>query len=289
MQYAIEYGFAVPYTRPYSFCMNTPEAIGHRLDEAMRDASFRSQNALSKKSGVPQPTISRILKGAGEKGPETETLRKLAAACEVSFTWLHEGIGPKQRHSGFGNSPINEQDALEAIAEMAKYDSDEDRRQALRRQVDLALAPKPDEVLIPQYDAGGSMGNGLILDGMAGVIKSWRVDQEWLRLNVRSHTGTANLCIVTGFGPSMRPMFNPGDPLLLDRGVNTFDREDAVYFFRIGNHGYIKTVQRIPQLGGGMIYRAKSKNPDYDPFEIIEGMDFEVFGKVLTVWKSEQF
>jgi len=145
-----------------------------------------------------------------------------------------------------------------------------------------------DEVIIPQYDAGGSMGNGLILDGMVGIIKSWHVDQEWLRLNVRRHTGVNNLCIVTGFGPSMQPMFNPGDPLLVDRGVKEVD-SDAVYFFRVDNHGYIKTIQRIPTADGGIIYRAKSKNPDYDSFDIVEGMDFEVFGKVLTIWKSEQF
>lgn len=144
-----------------------------------------------------------------------------------------------------------------------------------------------DDVIIPQYNAGGSMGNGLILDGMAGVIKSWHVDHEWLRLNVRRHTGINNLCIVTGFGPSMRPMFNPGDPLLVDCGVTKID-SDAVYFFRVGNHGYIKTIQRIPTADGKVIYRAKSKNSDFDPFDIVEGMDFEVFGKVLTVWKSEQ-
>jgi len=38
-----------------------------------------------------------------------------------------------------------------------------------------------------------------------------------------------------------------------------------------------------------MIYRAKSKNPDFDAFEIDETMDFQVLVKVLTVWKIEQF
>lgn len=153
----------------------------------------------------------------------------------------------------------------------------------------MAYVLQKDEVRIPQYDVAGSMGRGLILDGMAGEIRGWNVDHEWLRLNVRHHTGVKNLCIVTGFGPSMKPLFNPGDPLLLDRGVKTFDHEDTIYFFRVGNYGFIKTVQRIPKMDGGTIYRAKSKNPDYDPFDIVDGMDFEVFGKVLTVWKSEQY
>lgn len=148
-----------------------------------------------------------------------------------------------------------------------------------------------DALLIPQYEAGGAMGHGLVLEEQPpGIIKSWTVDHEWLRLNVRHHTGIQNLCIVTGFGPSMRGMFNPGDPLLCDIGRNTVD-VDGVYFFRVGEHGFIKILQRIP-MAEGVGIRAKSKNPDYDPFDITPKMlaqegYFQVFGKVLTVWKSE--
>lgn len=145
----------------------------------------------------------------------------------------------------------------------------------------------PEDLIIAQYAAGGSMGRGLELEEQPpGFIKSWRVDHDWLRLNVRHHTGVQNLCIVTGFGPSMRPRYNPGDPLLCDRGVITAD-SDGVYFFRVGNHGFIKQLQRIP-TARGLVLRAKSFNADYDPFDIEEGMDFQVFGKILTVWRSEQ-
>jgi hypothetical protein len=151
-----------------------------------------------------------------------------------------------------------------------------------------SIAKNSSDLVIPQFDAGGGMGGGkLLLDDQPGVIKSWHVDHEWLRQNVRHHSGAQNLCIVTGFGPSMRPMFNPGDPLLVDRGV-TVCETDAVYFFRVGKHGFIKTLQRIP-TASGLVLRAKSKNPDYDPFDITADMDFAVLGKVLTVWKSEQF
>jgi hypothetical protein len=60
------------------------------------------------------------------------------------------------------------------------------------------------DFIIPQYDTGGSMGFGFELEEQPpGLIKSWRVDHEWLRLNVRLFTSVKNLCIVTGFGPSM--------------------------------------------------------------------------------------
>jgi len=148
----------------------------------------------------------------------------------------------------------------------------------------------PTDHTIPQYAAGGAMGNGgLVLEErQPGIIKSWRVDQEWIRLNVAHHTGLGNLCIVTGFGPSMKPKYNPGDPLLMDRGVTAVETE-GIYFFRVENHGFIKQLQRIP-TEDGIIIRAKSLNPSFDPFDISRRMmsQFEVFGKILTVWKSEQ-
>jgi phage repressor protein C with HTH and peptisase S24 domain len=71
--------------------------ISSRLDSAMKAAGYESQSALARASGVPQPTINRILKGVGKKGPEAHTLVQLASACNVSFEWLHEGSGQRER------------------------------------------------------------------------------------------------------------------------------------------------------------------------------------------------
>lgn len=65
--------------------------IAQRLAQAMQEAGIPSQSALARASGVPQPTINRILKGAGTKGPETNTLVKLASACNVALSWLQGG------------------------------------------------------------------------------------------------------------------------------------------------------------------------------------------------------
>jgi len=88
MQYANGYIFAPPYSETYSFAMS----IGDRLDKAMKGARIDSQSELARKSGVPQATISRILKGTGKKGPETETIKRLAVACGVTFEYLNEGV-----------------------------------------------------------------------------------------------------------------------------------------------------------------------------------------------------
>lgn len=138
---------------------------------------------------------------------------------------------------------------------------------------------------IKKYDEkGGSMGTGLILKDQPGQITNLVVTDEWINKNVPSHTGKKNLSVVTGFGDSMKGMFNPGDPLLVDTGINNCDH-DGVFFFRIGDEGYVKRLQRIPNVGIKVI----SKNPDYETWTITDDMDFEVFAKVLIVWKSENF
>lgn len=141
------------------------------------------------------------------------------------------------------------------------------------------------EILITQYhDVRGAMGNGLVLRGESGQITGWKVTPEWLNKNVPTNTGNKNLAIVTGFGDSMRGMFNSGDPLLVDSGVKSLEY-DGVYFFRIGDEGFIKTLQRIPGEG----IRVISENKKYETWTITKEMDFEVFGRVLKVWKSEEF
>ena len=140
------------------------------------------------------------------------------------------------------------------------------------------------DVTLPQYKTGGSMGHGLKLVDQPGTIKSWSVDKEWIRMNVKHHTSDGNLCIVTGFGDSMLGMYNPGDPLLVDKGVTRCDF-DGVYFFRVGDEGFIKRLQRIPGEGVLVI----SENSRYRDWTIKPDMDFEVLAKVLKVWESKQF
>jgi len=149
----------------------------------------------------------------------------------------------------------------------------------------LAPIDSTNEILINQYhDVRGAMGQGLVLRGESGQITGWKVTPEWLNKNVPSNTGNKNLAIVTGFGDSMRGMFNSGDPLLVDSGVKSLDY-DGVYFFRIGDEGFIKTLQRIPGEG----IRVISENKKYETWTITKEMDFEVLGRVLKAWESKEF
>lgn len=146
------------------------------------------------------------------------------------------------------------------------------------------LPPKSPLVTIARYDTGGAMGSGTILRDQPGIIERLEVSHEWLEKNVRGFTSARNLCVVTGFGDSMRPMYNPGDPLIVDAGVKTVEF-DSVYFFRVGDEGFIKRLQRIPGQG----LTAISENSAYRDWVIDKTMDFELFGRVLKVWRSEDF
>lgn len=145
-------------------------------------------------------------------------------------------------------------------------------------------ADAADGVTIRQYDTGGKMGNGLVLRDQPGVIQSWTVSEEWMNKNVHRVTSASNLAIVTGFGDSMQPLYNPGDPLLVDRGITTVEF-DGIYFFRVGDEGFIKRLQRIPGQGILVI----SDNNKYRDWTISPGSDFEVFGKVVKAWRGEDF
>jgi len=82
----------------------------------------------------------------------------------------------------------------------------------------------------------------------------------------------------------MRGIFRSGDPLIVDTGINALEG-DAVYFFRVGNEGFIKTLQRVPGIG----IRVISENKKYETWTILENMDFEVIGRVLKTWESKDF
>lgn len=149
----------------------------------------------------------------------------------------------------------------------------------------IAVRPEAtSEVFIAQFDTGGMGGNGLILHDQPGIIENWTVSREWLRSNVPYCTSPANLCIVTGFGDSMPGVFNPGDPVLVDRGIRSCDH-DGIYFFRVGNEGFIKILQRVPGTGILVI----SQNSNYRDWVLREDMEFEVFGKVLKAWKGDSY
>jgi phage repressor protein C with HTH and peptisase S24 domain len=149
----------------------------------------------------------------------------------------------------------------------------------------VVFSNEADPDYIPEYvEVRASMGRGVVLRDQPGQIRKWVVTPDWIDKNLPANTGKHNLCIVTGFGDSMRGMFNSGDPLIVDTGVKSVEF-DGIYFFRVGEEGFIKRLQRIPGEGILVI----SQNQDYRDWFIKPEMDFEVFGRVLKIWNGTEY
>lgn len=243
--------------------------LQQRFRMLARERPDISQADLARATGAKPPSVNAWFSG------ETKTMKAVTAAKAAELygcntLWLSDGVGPMWPSTHAAATPPGSP-----------------------RPVADAPVESDTEVVIVQYEISGGMdtrGKLLLEAEPPGIIKSWKVDREWLQLNVRSYTSLQNLCIVTGFGPSMRGMFNPGDPLLMDRGVNRVDHE-GVYFFRVGDEGYIKILQRVPEFNGpGFILRVISKNEDFPPYDLSpKNPHLQIIGKILTVWKSEQY
>jgi phage repressor protein C with HTH and peptisase S24 domain len=231
--------------------------LSERLKAAMDEAGV-SQAELARACGVKPPSIHGWLSGKS-KFLRGENLLSAARALGVEQQWLATGVGPRRAGELILSAPLTTGHT---------YSESTQNR---------------DVVHIPQYEAGGAMGQSLILQGdQPGIIRHMAVTQEWAQKNLKAHTGLQNLCIVTGFGDSMKPLYNPGDPLIIDQGVRQCD-QDAVYFFRVGNEGFIKRLQRIPGQGIWVL----SANKEYKDWLISKDSDFEVFGRVMKAWRGE--
>jgi transcriptional regulator with XRE-family HTH domain len=239
-----------------------------------RDGDNPNSLAGKLRGRVSQPQIQKYLAGTS-KEPRRATLMPLAEHFGIPIEAFYDEkvAALSYRQLGLPQS----RDGVVVVSD----DNDHAAPQYVA-EVEVAYL---DNHVIPQYRTGGAMGSvGVILRDQPGHINSWNVTREWLAKNVPNITSPQNLAIVTGFGDSMRPLYNPGDPLLVDRGIKRVEY-DGIYFFRIEEEGFVKRLQRIPGVG----IRAISENKAYEPWDITKAMDFEVFARVVRVWRGTDF
>lgn len=179
--------------------------ISMRLQEAISRAGIKSQSELARRSGVPQPTINRILKGVGKQGPATETLKKLATACEVPFQWLVDGTGVESRAGGQEESvPAMPEPDIDHLFIVGKTHCTNNAAGAVRiRKVALRPSAKtPEFAAYPDEQTGNEVYLG----------------KEWLQ---RSRYDEQMLIALAMPGESMEPGLYAGDTLI----VNLADKQ----------------------------------------------------------------
>lgn len=82
---------AEQYNRAIQECIGAEMTIAERLERLIKIKCW-SEGELSRRSGVPQPTINRIISGESES-PRRTTITKIARALGVTPEWLLFGGG----------------------------------------------------------------------------------------------------------------------------------------------------------------------------------------------------
>jgi len=122
-----------------------------------------------------------------------------------------------------------------------------------------------------------SAGNGAIVwDEAPSSALAFR--RDWILSELRADP--AHLVLVRVRGESMTPLLHDGDVVMLDRSVQSAER-DALYVFRLDGAVMLKWLQRV---GGGTVRVSSENRERYPPFEIsteVAAQDgFQVLGLV---------
>ena len=174
--------------------------ISLRLQEAIDRAGIKSQSELARRSGVPQPTINRILHRPGRHGPSTEALRKLAAACGVSFQWLADGTGMEPA-TVLGQAAASAVSGPQHVSLLVGPPSG--RAEQAGSAVLIPIAR------LPLTAAGGDAGLGIDAKGGERIY----LGRGWL--DSRGYDDRA-LVVLAMRGESMAPSLYDGDTLIVN-------------------------------------------------------------------------
>jgi len=120
-------------------------------------------------------------------------------------------------------------------------------------------------VHVEQLDAEAGMGGEVFNDDYPEVIRAMDFTPSYIRQIIGFLPPPGRLVLLTGRGDSMQPVIQPGDVVVVDTGVNSFDG-DGLYLINMGGGHQIKRL-----LDRGQVH-VSSDNPSYGgPFPIPEG------------------
>ena len=237
--------------------MNITDRITQLVLARKPDTGVRGvKRQISNTCGISYEAVRQWF--AGDTGNiKNENLLAIAEGFDTTVDWLLVGTGEPPKRNAISNVVTG----------------------------DFSRKPKDDEIIIPQYDVVGSMGPGKVIP-MAYIetVRNITVRTEYLREQGVTYTHHANLAVITGFGESMGATFASGDPLIIDKGVNTVE-VDGVYVFTLDDMLYIKRLQRLPKM-----IRMISDNETFPPYEI-KGHELEslvIHARVLMAWNSRK-
>ncbi|MBX9609721.1 MAG: helix-turn-helix transcriptional regulator [Gammaproteobacteria bacterium] len=226
-------------------------AFAKRLNEACDDAGVPAkhhgrQGALASLFGVTQKGARKWLEG--ESMPSPTRWPEFGAKLHVRPEWLFLGQGGKTEASRTAS-----------------------------------VIDRPPTLSIPLLSSFASMGLGFPVQEHETVIDNLRLSQDWCRRNLNV-SNLGNLAALSAYGDSMRPTFDDGDILIVDRGISSLT-VDAVYVLQFRDELYVKRIQRRPD--GAVVIR--SDNALYEPLVIDPASDgLRVLGRVVWAWNGRK-
>lgn len=141
---------------------------------------------------------------------------------------------------------------------------------------------KREHVRVNLLDGEANMGaDGRINDDYPEVIRSMDFTAAYIRAVVGFVPPPGRLVLVTGRGDSMLPTIQPGEALMVDTGVTSYDN-DGVYLVNLGNG---QQVKRLVDHGDSV--HVHSDNPAYPSFPLPRGAI--VGGKVYLRNRIDRF
>ena len=185
-----------------------------------------------------------------KRGVSKEGMIKAHRSLGVSLTWLETGVG--------------------RMTQMAIDDV------------------STDLVTLRHYATLETAGYGVSLEGQPGAIMRVDVTRQWLAAAGLADRDPSRLFVLTGFGAAMEPDYPAGNLIIIDSTCMQFAGDD-VYFFRLGQIGYLRHLRQIPEKAGIV---ARASNEDYAAMKIapendpaitdgVPGMSFEILGRVV--------
>lgn len=148
----------------------------------------------------------------------------------------------------------------------------------------VSIREMPDEyVRVVDVGAEAGMGGGMINDDYPEVIRAVDYTQQYIRRLIGHVPSPGRLVLVTGRGDSMMPTIQPGESLLVDTGVTSFDG-DGIYLVNLGNGQQIK---RLVDYGKSKGIYVHSDNPAYPAIPFPE--EGVIAGKVYLRNRIDRF
>lgn len=235
--------------------------MADRLARAVKDRLGTHEQA-SVASGVPKPTISKILAYSTE--PKASTLAAIAAAAGVSVDYVLTGSGVVDAFM----EPIREQpttgDTLsEGPAQLAKRSK-------------FSSVDDPDLVQVQEIDLRFGLGATDLEMPVTSEVQTF--SRSWLRRYTRARP--EKVYFAQGVGDSMAPTIHDSDLVLIDTSEQTVRVADKIWAVAYSGSGMVKRLRQTPN---GV--RIMSDNPAV-PDEIAYDGELHVLGRVVGIFRK---